>query len=201
MKLKTVLLYNNSQGYQYFIHMLSILFISELFTGMKVDSKKREGREAMSQSGKDSQELSRAHQVRRILGEQKGEGRGGGGFRPRGIRGDQQQDRSRRSPQPDRDRQRQPRGDDAGEGFTYRPISLFGAQPLGIFTRSTQGKEKKPSAEERKQQPQLKTWDALAQKELKSAVTHPPANGFEEMILWTEQGKLWKYPVNNEQGT
>lgn len=27
-----------------------------------------------------------------------------------------------------------------------------------------------------------------------------PSNGFEEMILLTEQGKLWKYPIDNEQG-
>lgn len=25
-------------------------------------------------------------------------------------------------------------------------------------------------------------------------------NGFEEMIQWTKEGKLWQYPVNNETG-
>ena len=25
-------------------------------------------------------------------------------------------------------------------------------------------------------------------------------NALEEMILWTKQGKLWQFPVDNEQG-
>jgi len=28
----------------------------------------------------------------------------------------------------------------------------------------------------------------------------PPINGFEEMILLTNQGKLWNFPIDNEQG-
>lgn len=48
--------------------------------------------------------------------------------------------------------------------------------------------------------PELKTWAALEQRELKALTTHPPANIFQELILWTEQGKLWKFPIDNEQG-
>lgn len=48
--------------------------------------------------------------------------------------------------------------------------------------------------------PELKTWAVLQQKELKALSTSPPANVFQELILWTEQGKLWKFPINNEQG-
>lgn len=48
--------------------------------------------------------------------------------------------------------------------------------------------------------PELKTWAALEQKELKALTTYSPANVFQEMILWTEQGKLWKFPIDNEQG-
>lgn len=48
--------------------------------------------------------------------------------------------------------------------------------------------------------PELKTWSALKQKELKALTTHSPANIFQELILWTEQGKLWKFPIDNEQG-
>ncbi|KYQ52343.1 28S ribosomal protein S31, mitochondrial [Trachymyrmex zeteki] len=47
--------------------------------------------------------------------------------------------------------------------------------------------------------PELKTWAALEQRELKALTTHPPANIFQELILWTEQGKLWKFPIDNEQ--
>jgi small subunit ribosomal protein S31 len=43
-------------------------------------------------------------------------------------------------------------------------------------------------------------WSQLQQRELRLAVTHPPVNIFEEMILWTNQGKLWNFPINNEQG-
>jgi len=45
------------------------------------------------------------------------------------------------------------------------------------------------------------TWAALEQRELKQAITSPPSNYFEKMILWTDQGKLWKFPIDNEQGT
>ncbi|XP_012222561.1 small ribosomal subunit protein mS31 isoform X2 [Linepithema humile] len=48
--------------------------------------------------------------------------------------------------------------------------------------------------------PELKTWKALEQRELKALTIYPPANVFQEMILWTEQGKLWKFPIDNEQG-
>jgi len=32
-------------------------------------------------------------------------------------------------------------------------------------------------------------------------MTLPPSNAFEEMIQWTEEGKLWTFPIDNEQGT
>lgn len=76
--------------------------------------------------------------------------------------------------------------------FSYVPIDLFGAKPLGIFPTKTT-----PSSSET---PFLSTWDRIHEKELKLAAMHPPANGFEEMILWTEQGKLWHFPIDNEQG-
>lgn len=49
-------------------------------------------------------------------------------------------------------------------------------------------------------QPEITTWHRLEARELRLAVTHPPSNIFEEMIQWTEQGKLWHFPINNEQG-
>ncbi|KAF5296169.1 hypothetical protein FQA39_LY12623 [Lamprigera yunnana] len=44
-----------------------------------------------------------------------------------------------------------------------------------------------------------KTWKSLYERELKLAITHPPANYFQQMVLWTDQGKLWKFPIDNEQ--
>lgn len=66
-----------------------------------------------------------------------------------------------------------------------------GSEPLRIFE-----KIKEPVVESQL----LRTWRELQKEELKSLVTLPPTNGFEEMIMWTEQGKLWQYPINNEAG-
>lgn len=67
---------------------------------------------------------------------------------------------------------------------------LFGSEPLGIFTNPANLKISS----------QLSMWQKLHDKELKLAVTHPPANYFQEIILWTEQGKFWQFPINNEFG-
>ncbi|XP_037025411.1 28S ribosomal protein S31, mitochondrial [Bradysia coprophila] len=70
-------------------------------------------------------------------------------------------------------------------------VDLFGGKPLGIFT----------TAKDLQESPDiLPTWNNLLKKELKLAVSHPPKNYFEKMALWTEQGKLWKFPIDNEQG-
>jgi small subunit ribosomal protein S31 len=61
---------------------------------------------------------------------------------------------------------------------------------LGIFTTPVTSKSEDP----------LKTWQKLQERELKLAVTHPPGNYFEKMIMWTEQEKVWKFPIDNEQG-
>lgn len=47
---------------------------------------------------------------------------------------------------------------------------------------------------------QLKTWNILEKDALKEAIKLGPSNIFEEMILWTSQGKLWRFPIDNEQG-
>lgn len=72
----------------------------------------------------------------------------------------------------------------------YMPINLFSSEPLDIF------KNFDVSAN----CPTLPTWDRLHKKSLKLAVTHPPKNIYEQMVIWTEQGKLWKFPIDNEQG-
>uniref|UniRef100_A0A182SMT9 Small ribosomal subunit protein mS31 n=1 Tax=Anopheles maculatus TaxID=74869 RepID=A0A182SMT9_9DIPT len=70
-------------------------------------------------------------------------------------------------------------------------VKLFDEEPLGIFTDLASLKESPDK---------LQTWQKLNERELRLAVTHPPANYFQKMALWTEQGKLWKFPINNEQG-
>jgi small subunit ribosomal protein S31 len=67
-------------------------------------------------------------------------------------------------------------------------VNLFGSQPLNIFAKAND----KPDI--------CATWANLQARELKLAITHPPRNYFEKMALWTEQGKVWKFPIDNEQG-
>lgn len=47
---------------------------------------------------------------------------------------------------------------------------------------------------------QLKLWNKLEEEQLKLLTKSPPRNYYEEMIHWTEEGKLWHFPINNEQG-
>ncbi|RVE51941.1 hypothetical protein evm_003407 [Chilo suppressalis] len=68
-------------------------------------------------------------------------------------------------------------------------INIFDGEPLGIF------KAKEPNYGTK-----LDVWESLKQRELNLATSQPPANYFQKMILWTEQGKVWKFPINNEQG-
>ncbi|XP_019875241.1 28S ribosomal protein S31, mitochondrial [Aethina tumida] len=75
------------------------------------------------------------------------------------------------------------------EEYTEK-IDLFGSEPLGIFTNKSNFKDGVEN----------KTWNNLYQRELRLAVTHPPANYFQQMILWTEQGKIWKFPIDNQYG-
>lgn len=73
----------------------------------------------------------------------------------------------------------------------FKDISLWNGKPSHIFENMG---TVSPNV------PQLKTWSTLEQRELKALTTYSPANIFQELILWTEQGKLWKFPIDNEQG-
>ena len=76
------------------------------------------------------------------------------------------------------------------ESFTGS-VNLFGGEGLGIFKDVTQLRDSPDM---------LKTWSQLHQHELQQQVTHPPSNYFEKLALWTEQNKVWKFPIDNEQG-
>lgn len=43
-------------------------------------------------------------------------------------------------------------------------------------------------------------WDVEFANQLSVSINHQARNGLEEMIQWTKEGKLWKYPINNEDG-
>jgi len=70
-------------------------------------------------------------------------------------------------------------------------IDLLSGTPLGIFTEPMEQSADKDH---------LKTWRACQQRELRILSTPSPRNALEEMILQTKQGKLWHFPVDNEQG-
>ncbi|XP_041975837.1 28S ribosomal protein S31, mitochondrial [Aricia agestis] len=68
-------------------------------------------------------------------------------------------------------------------------VDIFNGEPLGIFT-----------PREANYGTKLDVWEQLNQRELALATSQPPANYFQKMIMWTEQGKVWKFPIDNEQG-
>ena len=43
-------------------------------------------------------------------------------------------------------------------------------------------------------------WKNYYEEELKNIQVTPPLNAFEELITLTDQGKIWQFPIDNEQG-
>lgn len=43
-------------------------------------------------------------------------------------------------------------------------------------------------------------WDIDFANQLSSVTNQMPRNGLEEIIQWTKEGKMWQYPINNEDG-
>ncbi|XP_043095599.1 28S ribosomal protein S31, mitochondrial [Puntigrus tetrazona] len=91
--------------------------------------------------------------------------------------------------------------DDDGKGYTEdrdistefavsRGKSLVTGKRLNIFTVGMeQASELGPTL-----------WDIELAHQIVQATNQAPRNGFEEMIQWTKDGKLWQYPINNEAG-
>nr|CAD7412308.1 unnamed protein product [Timema poppensis] len=145
--------------------------LNELIVGMKIDRTKR------SDAIPDE---NRAGQVRRILGtrfQSPSRERFSGEIPYETTLGEKTQEQRRSK-------------------ISSERVNLFDSPPLGIFQTS----DKTKPASEISLPPELTTWQRLHERELKLAVTHPPANIYEEMIQWTEHGKLWKFPIDNEQG-
>ena len=73
------------------------------------------------------------------------------------------------------------------------PTTLRGAhQNLGILENLTK--------EQIKDNVQLSIWEEMEIRETKLSMFNTPQNVFQELIQWTEQEKLWQFPINNEQG-
>ncbi|XP_028903936.1 28S ribosomal protein S31, mitochondrial [Ornithorhynchus anatinus] len=72
---------------------------------------------------------------------------------------------------------------------------LFRGKSLNIFPTSEDTPE-----EESETVASLTLWDLEFAKQLATINEQLPRNGFEEMIQWTKEGKLWEFPINNEAG-
>ncbi|KAJ2948033.1 hypothetical protein O0L34_g9831 [Tuta absoluta] len=150
--------------------------LSDLIIGMKVDRTKESTDDLTPRE-------TRGQQVKRLTNKAR-------------VEKDQAQTRfSQRRERPGRD-DRQGR-DDRREGFVARKgtvpqpttVDIFSGSPLGIF-----------AATEPNYGTKLEVWEHLKQRELHLATAQPPANYFDKMTLWTEQGKVWRFPIDNEQG-
>ncbi|XP_041864542.1 28S ribosomal protein S31, mitochondrial [Melanotaenia boesemani] len=98
------------------------------------------------------------------------------------------------------------RFDDDGKGYTQdrgitaelasvrRRRNLFSTKRLNIFSPSTDEDGVEPTLAK----PTL--WDVDFANQLSLSTNQMPQNGFEEMIQWTKEGKLWQYPITNEVG-
>ncbi|XP_040847411.1 28S ribosomal protein S31, mitochondrial-like isoform X3 [Ochotona curzoniae] len=71
---------------------------------------------------------------------------------------------------------------------------LFKGKRLNIFNIETF------TEEEPKTETPPSLWDIEFAKQLAAVSAQPFQNGFEEMIQWTKEGKLWEFPINNEAG-
>ncbi|XP_060768672.1 28S ribosomal protein S31, mitochondrial [Neoarius graeffei] len=97
------------------------------------------------------------------------------------------------------------RFDDDGRGYTHdrgitgelaeirRRNSAFTAKRLNIFSAADQNTQSDLVVG-----PSL--WDSDLANQIVRAVNQRPRNGFEEMIQWTREGKLWSYPIDNQAG-
>uniref|UniRef100_H3AM76 Small ribosomal subunit protein mS31 n=1 Tax=Latimeria chalumnae TaxID=7897 RepID=H3AM76_LATCH len=83
-------------------------------------------------------------------------------------------------------------------GFDLDPArsrkGLYSGRRLNIFSATTES-ETGLSVES-----SLTLWDIELANQIASTTRQLPRNGFEEMIQWTKEGKLWEFPVNNEAG-
>ncbi|XP_072302426.1 small ribosomal subunit protein mS31 isoform X2 [Eucyclogobius newberryi] len=96
------------------------------------------------------------------------------------------------------------RFDDDGRGYTQergitgeldsvrKRRNLFTAKKLNIFSPSEV--TSLPTVA------QTTLWDVDYADQLSTVTNHMPRNGFEEMIQWTQQGKMWQYPIDNDIG-
>lgn len=75
-----------------------------------------------------------------------------------------------------------------GAPFTNLDKLLKSQEPLGIFT----SKDLRPSGSA--------MWKTFEKQQLQRCTKYEPLNWFDQCIVWTQEGKLWRFPIDNEQG-
>lgn len=81
-----------------------------------------------------------------------------------------------------------------------KPMIPKAIQDVGnseIFAYATKNTNKSKEALRRER---LKKWNELVINDINMTRLRIPQNGFENLIQLTEEGKLWIYPIDNEQG-
>ncbi|CAN0226927.1 unnamed protein product, partial [Lampetra fluviatilis] len=89
---------------------------------------------------------------------------------------------------------------EANEELIQRFNKRLARRHLNIFRELPRDDAAAASGEQQQQAFEPTLWELEQESAIAATVSHAPRNGFEEMIQWTEEGKLWLYPVNNEQG-
>ncbi|XP_075930742.1 small ribosomal subunit protein mS31 isoform X2 [Petromyzon marinus] len=87
---------------------------------------------------------------------------------------------------------------EANEELIQRFNKRLARRHLNIFRELP--RDDAAAADQQQQAFEPTLWELELESAIAATVNHAPRNGFEEMIQWTEEGKLWLYPVNNEQG-
>lgn len=147
--------------------------ISALLTGMKVEDKAKTVKPETHQWGQpQSQKAETRHE--------------------RGAKRSDHQNRGEmwgQDSMPDRRQQKSQM-----EGFLSRSNKR-----LGIFSHPEDIEQ--DADEVQRVEPMTKTiWSVYQENELRDLMKGQHRHGFDEMLEWTQQGKVWRYPINNEQG-
>lgn len=88
---------------------------------------------------------------------------------------------------------RRPRRASSTQEIVPGVAQLFQGPSLGIFAAGQK-------TEEEPRETASTLFDQLEAEDSKCLMSLPPSNAFEEMIRWTEEGKLWTFPIDNELG-
>ncbi|XP_070182670.1 small ribosomal subunit protein mS31-like [Littorina saxatilis] len=79
-------------------------------------------------------------------------------------------------------------------------VKLFEGAALNIFTTTDTAQSSDVQETKTVERRGVSLWEKVEQEQLDMFRHVPPTNAFEEMIQWTKEGKLWQFPINNEQG-